>query len=420
MRTSALGNRNYLVYFIGNTVSLHGLWVYRVALGWLAWQLTSSEFWVGAVAFTQFAPAVLFGPIFGVLADRFDRRAASLLINTMSTLNMLLLALLTVLGKTDIYVLLLLAMMQGILDGAHMPVRMSLVPNLVPRAQLQSALATNSISFNLSRFIGPAIAGLLIATLGVASAFAFNGFSYVAILVALLLVELRPTSQGQAPRGDISRELKDGIRYVVQHREIRVLLAVIAAASVLGRGPLELLPAYADDVFGRGSAGLAVLTSAVGAGAILAGLILARGTGWLTLEIVAGGILSAGAVLALLGASDTFWLSVAIVTVLGSMLSVCGVGSQILLQSFVDDSVRGRVSSLWGMVAFGGTAIGGLLVGSLSSLYGLQRVTIACGIVCISLVLAIVLRHRAGRRERDRAHAKRPDTMDQQKERTNG
>lgn len=397
MRTAALTNRNYLVYFIGNTVSLHGLWVYRVALGWLAWQLTESEFWVGAVAFTQFAPAVLFGPIFGVLADRFDRRAASLLINTMSTLSMSLLALLTVLGKTDIYVLLLLALMQGILDGAHMPVRMSLVPNLVPRAQLQSALATNSISFNLSRFIGPAIAGLLIATHGVAAAFAFNALSYVAILAALLYVKLRPTSHSRSPRGDISAELADGIRYVLEHRELRALLAVIAAASVLGRGPLELLPAYADDVFARGSSGLAILTSAVGAGAILAGLVLARGTGWLKLEIVAGGILSAGLLLTLLGASDTFWLSVAIVTALGSMLSVTGVGSQILLQSFVDDDVRGRVSSLWGMVAFGGTATGGLLIGSLSSLYGLQRVTITSGLACVVLVAAIVMRYRAAR-----------------------
>ena len=398
MNGSALGNRNYLVYFIGNTVSLHGLWVYRVALGWLAWQLTESEFWVGAVAFTQFAPAVLFGPVFGVLADRFDRRAASLLINTLSTLNMCLLALLTALGKTDIYVLCLLAMMQGILDGAHMPVRMSLVPNLVPRAQLQSALATNSISFNLSRFIGPAMAGLLIATLGVAAAFAFNAISYVAILAALLMVRLLPAAHGSTARNDVWHEMKDGIRYAVRHREIRPLLAVIAAASVLGRGPLELLPAFADAVFGRGSAGLATLTSSVGAGAIVAGLILARGTGWLRLEIVAGGILSAGLLLALLGASQAFWLSVALVAALGSMLSLCGVGSQILLQSSVDDRLRGRVSSLWGMVAFSGTALGGLLIGTLSSLYGLQRVTVATGIACTLLVALILLRYRASHR----------------------
>jgi MFS family permease len=394
MQTSALKNSNYLIYFIGNTVSLHGLWVYRVALGWLAWQLTESEFWVGVVAFTQFAPAVLFGPIFGVLADRFDRRAASILINTLSTLNMALLALLTAMGSTNIYVLVLLATMQGILDGSHMPVRMAMVPNLVTRAELQSALATNSISFNLSRFIGPAIAGLIIATSGVAAAFAVNAVSYIAVLVALLIVRLRPSTQRKEPRGAVWQELKVGVRYVLRHPQIRPLLAVIAASSMLGRGPLELLPAYADAVFDRGSGGLAVLTSAIGAGAIIAGLVLAKGAAWLRLEVVAGGVFCAGLMLVTMGASDNFWLTTVAVCGLGLMLSLCGVGTQILLQSIVDDDVRGRVSSLWGMVAFGGVALGGLLVGSLSSLFGLREVTLATGILCSLLVGGLLLYRR--------------------------
>ncbi len=403
MQTSALSNRNYLIYFSGNTVSLHGLWVYRVALGWLAWELTGSEFWVGAVAFTQFAPAVLFGPVFGVLADRFDRRAASLLINTISTLNMVLLTLLTAFDRTDIFVLLTLATMQGTLDGAHLPVRLALVPNLVSPAQLQSALATNSISFNLSRFIGPALAGLLIATSGVASAFAFNAASYVAVLVALAMVRLRPSSAPRRARSHVWRELTDGVVYVVHHPQIRLLLAVIATGAVLGRGPLELLPAFADDVYARGSVGLAILTSAIGGGAIVAGLILARGSGWLTLDIVAGGTFFGGQLLIALGLSDSFLLSTAIVAALGCTLSFCGVGSQILLQTSIEDEVRGRVSSLWGMVAFGGLALGGLLIGALASLYGLQRVTIAAGIVCSLLTVATLLRHWRSQRLRSTA-----------------
>ena len=394
MHTSALSNRNYLIYFIGNTVSLHGSWVYRVALGWLAWQLTGSEFWVGVIAFTQFAPTVLFGPIFGVLADRFDRRAASILINTISILNMLVFALLTVTGNTDIHVLSVLAIMQGILDGANTPVRMALVPNLVTPAQLQSALATNSISFNLSRFIGPAIAGILIATVGVAAAFAFNAVSYIAILISLLIVRLRPAAQAQEARDDVWRELKDGVRYVVRHRQIRALLAVIATGSILGRGPLELLPAFADAVFNRGSVGLAILTSAIGGGAIIAGLILARGADWLRIEVVAIGIFIAGFLLMLLGTSDDFWFSAAVVAALGCTLSLCGVGSQILLQTIVEDRVRGRVSSLWSMVAFGGVALGGLGLGSLSSIFGLRDVTFVSGVLCSLIVMAVLLRRR--------------------------
>ncbi len=199
MSDSALSNRNFLIYLAGNTISLHGLWVYRLALGWLAWQLTESEFWVGVVAFTQYFPLLLFGPVFGVLADRFDRRAASLFINTMSAMIMLLLAMLTAFDKVDIYVLCLLSLMQGVADSALTPIRLALIPNLVPRLQLQSAVAINSISFNVSRFIGPAIAGVLIALYGVTSAFAFNALSYIAVLVALLMVKLVPAEQ-RAPR----------------------------------------------------------------------------------------------------------------------------------------------------------------------------------------------------------------------------
>ncbi len=190
--SSALSSRNFLIYLIGSTVSLHGLWIYRVALGWFAWQLTGSEFWVGVVAFTQFAPAVFFGPLFGVLVDRVDRRKASIFINSCSMVNMLLLGALAAWGQVDIFVLTALSLVQGSLDGAHIPVRMTLVPNLVSREQLQSAIATTSISFNVSRFVGPAIAGLIIATLGVSAAFALNGISYLAIVGALFFVKLRP------------------------------------------------------------------------------------------------------------------------------------------------------------------------------------------------------------------------------------
>ena len=131
MTNPALRDRNFLVYLTGSTISLHGLWIYRVALGWLAWELTHSEFWVGIVAFTQFAPAVVFGPLFGILADRFDRRRASMIVNSLCTINMLTLATLTWLGHVDIAILTAMSLIQGALDGPHAPIRMTLVPNLV-------------------------------------------------------------------------------------------------------------------------------------------------------------------------------------------------------------------------------------------------------------------------------------------------
>lgn len=398
MPTSALRNRNYLLYLSGNIVSLHGVWVYRVALGWQAWQLTESEFWVGVVAFTQFFPIVVLGPLFGVLADRFDRRRAALVINSIGALIMLLLAALVLMDLVGIYVLCLLSLMQGTVDGANTPVRLALIPNIVARNQLQSAMAINSIAFNLSRFLGPAIAGVLIATLGVAAAFAFNGLSNMAILAALFAIRTTVYRQSAEARSNVWGEVVDGMRYVGSRTAVRQLLGLVAMASFFGRGPLELLPAFAESVFQRGSTGLAALTSAAGAGAITAGLIISNGLIHLRIRYVAIGIAVVGVLVILLGTTQVFWVGLAIVAALGFMLTICGVGAQILLQSLIDDDVRGRVSSLWGMIAFGGTAFGGLVVGSLASVWGLSVTTAGIGVICMILTLRIYARRLAAAR----------------------
>lgn len=395
MQTSALRNRNYLLYLAGNTVSLHGLWVYRVALGWQAWQLTQSEFWVGVVAFTQFFPIVLFGPLFGVLADRFDRRNASIAINAISTLIIGLLAALTAMGLVDIYLLCILSFVQGVAEGAHTPVRLALIPNLVPRPQLQSAMATNSIAFNLSRFLGPALAGVLIAFYGAASAFAFNALSYLPILAALLLIDVAPFMPNPAARSHVWGELQAGVRYAISHTPILHLMGMVAIVSLFGRGPLELLPAFAESVFDRGSTGLAALTSAAGAGAVVAGIVISRGLVRLRVRLIAGLTAAVGGLVVLLGLTHAFWLGVATVAALGFTLTFCGVGAQILLQSLIDDELRGRVSSLWGMIAFGGTAFGGLLVGAAAHRWGLSTATVAAGAACMLITLRIATRSRS-------------------------
>lgn len=393
MSSSALSSRNFLIYLCGSTVSLHGLWIYRVALGWYAWQLTGSELWVGIVAFTQFAPAVVFGPLFGVLADRFDRRKASILINTGSVLNMLQLSSLTFLGHADITVLAATSLIQGVLDGAHTPVRMSLVPSIVSREQLQSAIASASISFNVSRFVGPAIAGFIIANWGVGTAFAVNSVSYLAIVGAVMLVKVNPRARKSKSTGDVWAELMDGVRYTLGHPTIRSLLMTVAMASVLGRGALEMLPAFADAVFNRGASALAILTSAIGAGSIATGLVLSRNTAWLSANVVRLAVIVAGLLIIVFGANDQFWVAIPTIVLLGVSLSLVGVGSQILIQTLVDDDVRGRVSSLWGMIAFGGTAFGSLIVGSAAAAFGLQLIVMIAGLLCAGM--AIILRWRS-------------------------
>ena len=392
MSQSALKSRDYLVYIAGSTVSLHGLWIYRVALGWFAWQLSASELWVGVVAFTQFAPAVLFGPIFGVFADRFDRRTVSIALNSLSVVNMLALGTLTSLGHIDIGLLALLSLIQGTLDGAHTPVRMSIVPNLVRDDQLHSAIALISVSFNLSRFIGPALAGIVIALSGVGAAFAINGVSYLAMVVAMLVIRSNLSRDAAKDRKHPWLELLEGLRYVRSHEAIRSLLVLAALGSVFGRGALEMLPVFADTVFNGGASALAVLTSAVGGGAIVTGIALSRGAHWLSIKVVKAGLVAAGLLIVLLSVVDRFEPAVAIVALLGVTLSLCGIGSQILLQTRVDDQVRGRVSSFWGTIVFGGTSLGSLATGAAASTWGLQNAVIATGAI---LALATLLSPRA-------------------------
>lgn len=386
MSQSALRNRNYAIYLAGNTLSLHGLWIYRVALGWYAWQLSHSELWVGIVAFTQFAPAVVLGPIFGVLADRFDRRATSILVNSCSVVNMLLLGLLTALGYMDIRVLALLSLMQGMLDGAHVPVRLSIVPNLVPRELLQSAIALTSVAFNLSRFIGPAIAGPVIAVWGVGTAFVINGVSYVALIAAMAVVRLNP-SGSKKERKHPWIELVEGARYVFTHPMIRSLLFAVAAGAVFGRGALEMLPAFVDVVYGRGASALAALTSAIGAGAVVGGLFLARSTRWLSVATVRAGVFGAGLLIIAFAYVSDFRVALALVAVLGAVLTMCAIGSQIMIQGNIEDDMRGRVGSFWAIVAMGGTSLGGLVVGAAAKQWGLEPSVALSGALCAVIIV---------------------------------
>jgi len=391
MSESALRHPNYAIYLAGNTLSLHGLWVYRVALGWFAWQLSYSELWVGIIAFTQFAPAVVFGPIFGVLADRFDRKATSILVNSCSVINMLLLGLLTALEFIDIRVLALLSLMQGILDGAHVPVRLSIVPNLVPKRQLESAIALTSVAFNLSRFVGPAIAGPVIAIWGVGTAFVVNGVSYLALIGAMVVVRLNPSEGAKRERKHAWAELKEGAHYVFTHPVVSSLLVAVAAGSVFARGGLEMLPAFVDVVYERGAAGLATLTSAIGGGAVVAGLLMSRRSKWMTVSVIKAGILVSGLLIVLFGYTKDFRAAVALVALLGAILTFCAIGSQVLIQTTIDDEMRGRVGSFWAIVVMGGTSLGGLLVGATAGRFGLEMAVAGSGVLCTLTILATTL-----------------------------
>ena len=390
MFAPVLGNRNFSIYLVGSTFSLHGLWIQRVAIGWLAWELTESETWLGIIALSEFLPIMLFGPLFGVLADRLHRKTIAFAANVLNGMLALLLFILVLIQAIDIYLLFAITMCLGIVSSAFQPVRMSLIPSLVPAQLLAPAVAAQSIVFNVSRFLGPAIAGVAIATAGLAWAFAINAVSYLAMLLALVLVRLRRARSGGV-QSHFFAELRDGIDYTYRHADIRLQLIVVALSALFGRAVIVMLPAFAGGVYGGGSSTLAVLTSVSGAGAVVAGVCLTvLGSGNRLLWSTVGGTVATGMLMTLLGTTSSYALGIVLVAVLGFSLTLVGVGSQARIQTIVAETMRGRVLSLWAAVAFSAPAIGSVIIGSVADRHGLGITVVISGIVCTVLSLVLV------------------------------
>ena len=390
MFAPVLRNRNFSIYLIGSTFSLHGLWIQRVAIGWLAWELTESETWLGIIALSEFLPIMFFGPLFGVLADRLHRKTVAFYANVLNGLLAALLFALVLQEAIDIYLLFAITMCLGIISSAFQPVRMSLIPSLVPEALLAPAVAAQSIVFNVSRFLGPAIAGVAIATAGLASAFAINAVTYLAMLLALLLVKLRRARSG-GKKSHFFAELKDGVGYTYRHADIRQQLIIVALSALFGRAVIVMLPAFAGGVFGGGSSTLATLTSVSGAGAVVAGFYLTViGSGNKLLWSTVWGTVATGVLMTLLGATSSYALGIGLVGILGFSLTLVGVGSQARIQTIVAETMRGRVLSLWAAVAFSAPAIGSVIIGYIADRHGLGITVVISGMICTALSLVLV------------------------------
>ncbi|MCP5155135.1 MAG: MFS transporter [Ectothiorhodospiraceae bacterium] len=381
---ATLAQPNYGIYTLGNAVSLIGTWVQRIAVGWLAWDLTGSGAWLGLVAAADLVPAVLVGPVAGAFADRVPRLAIIRVSQMVMMVQAVALAVLTAIGVLGIHGLLGLVLLGGVVMGINQPARLALIPSLVPRDDLATAVAINSIMFNLARFLGPAIAGVLIVHGGVAAAFAVNAGSFVAFLVALSRLRIATEEDtGPARRGSIGMDVVDGVRYAARHPGIGPLLLVALALSLGARPYVELLPGFAAAVFGRGAGGLATLASAIGIGAILGGLWLAQrpgtasagsarsGPGVGLATIALGSAALGAAAVTLFALTERFALAVAIAAASGAFMVGTGISVQILLQMAVAGRMRGRVMSLYGIIFRAGPAAGALAMGIASEWVGL-------------------------------------------------
>ncbi len=392
----ALGNPNYGRYAAGNSISLVGTWMQRVAVGWLTWQLTESGAWLGIIAFADLFPTVLIAPLAGAAADRWDRLKTLKLGQAALSLQAAVLFVLTASGLITIWLLLGLSLFLGVVAAFNQPARLALVPSLVVRQDLPAAVAINSIIFNSARFVGAAAAGLIIVGVGTAAAFAVNALSYAIFLVVLSRIRLAPTAARQAHRGGLMAEIAEGLGYVARHPGIGPLLLLLLAVSFGARPFVELLPGFAGAVFEAGAAGLAAMTSTVGLGAISGGLWLAQrdGRGGLT-KVALSSPLVLAAALIMFVAAGTMKLALPALFVAGFAMVSGGVGTQTLLQLSVGGTLRGRVLSLYGLIFRGGPALGALVMGGLSEIVGL-RLPLAGGACLAALAWALVWtrRHR--------------------------
>ena len=368
----ALGSVNYRRYVIGNGVSQCGTWMQKVAVGWLAWQLTHSGAWLGVLATADLAGNTLLGPIAGAVADRTERLRMARIVQLVAATQGTALAILTLLGLVNIWVLFAMALFQSFINAVDGPTRLSLVPTLVERSILSSALAINSVVFNMARFVGPLLAGIAIARVGVALAFALNAASYIWFFVNLLRVNAMRDETTRSERG-LLRSTVEGVGYAARHPGIGPMLMLLIVTAIGLRGTMDLLPGFADAVFGRGAEGLAWLTASVGLGAMAGGTwMIKRGTGRGLPGLVVFNLLMSALAMAAFAATHWFWVGVAGLACAGFAMVVTGIGSQTLLQMAVEPSMRGRVLSLYGVIFRAIPALGTLLMGLASTYVGLQ------------------------------------------------
>jgi predicted MFS family arabinose efflux permease len=355
----ALSYPNYRAYTIGNSISLIGTWMQRVAVGWLAWQLTKSGTWLGLVAFADLFPTVVFSPLAGALADRHDRRQVVFITQLLAMAQAVALAVLTALGKIDIYLLFTLTLLLGVANALNQPARLALIPSLVERSSLSSAVALNSIVFNSARFIGPAVAGFAIAHGSIALAFALNAATYIAFLMALLMMrftEIEPIVR----KGHILGNTLEGYTYAMRHPGLGPMIILLAVTSIGSRAFVELLPGFADAVFHRGPQALAWLTAATGLGAMCGGFWMAqRGSIEGLTSLLVANVLAMSAALIGFTATDLFWVALPCLFLAGISLVINGIAAQTLIQNATISSMRGRVMGLHGMIFRGGPAVGG-------------------------------------------------------------
>lgn len=396
---SALRVRDFRLYFMGQIVSVSGTWMQRVAQGWLVYQLTGSALGLGIAAFASGAPALLLMPFAGVWADRYPRHIILLVTQTVELLLALILGILTLTGRVQFEHITLCALALGITAAIGEPARQAFMREVTGREALNSGLAMNALIANAASVLGPALAGVLLVSIGAGWCFILNAISYIAVIISLLIIHpeqpTRTTEQKSPLRG-----LQEGFVYVWQHPTLASWLMLASAVNIVGTAAFyTLMPVFAAVALGDGKAGYAVLSTATGLGAAVGAVIsipLGNRFGLERVRIV-NALLWTGLTVVL--AATTSWpVAFVFCGLLGLVYCVFYTATNILIQTHTDDAYRGRVMALWMLNRFAFSPVGALFIGAIADRIGISATWTFCGIAGVAMMLFVRYRGTALRK----------------------
>ena len=381
----ALRHRNFRLFFGGQSISLIGTWMTRLATSWLVYRLTHSALLLGAVGFAGQIPIFLLAPFAGVLVDRVNRHTVLLWTQGLAMVQSLGLAWLTLTNRITVNEILALSVFQGIINAFDMPGRQSFMIQMVNnREDLSNAIAINSSMVNATRLIGPSLAGLLIAATNEGWCFFVDGISYIAVIISLLMMRL-PAPDKPKAAASLLAQLHDGWNYVSGFLPVRSILLLFAILSLLGWPFMVLMPIFAAQVLHGGPNTLGFLMGAVGVGSLISALsmVARRSVRGLT-KMIPASAACFGLGLILFGFSQSFWLSMFLMLVTGFGMMQGLVASNTIIQTLVEDQMRGRVMSYYTMAFVGMAPFGSLLAGVLAHVLGAPYTVIVSGIACMA------------------------------------
>jgi MFS family permease len=381
----ALRHRNYRLFFSGQSVSLVGTWITRIATGWLVYRLTGSELLLGIVGFCGQIPTLLLTPFAGVFVDRSDKRRILLVTQILSLVQSAMLAVLTLTNVITVAHILILQLFQGAINAFDTPARQAIVVDMVDdRQDVPNAIALNSSMVNGSRIIGPSIGGVIIAAVGEGWCFALDAVSYVAVIISILLMRLTPHVENRQPVAML-RELSSAWEYLTGSIPIRSALLLLAIVSVAGVPYTVLMPAIAEQELHGGANTMGALMAASGVGALLGGIYLASRRSVVGLgRVMLIGTLTFGVSLMLFSFVHSIWLAAPLLAFAGGGFIVQMASTNTIIQTIVEERFRGRVMAFYTMAFFGTVPIGSLLSGIAAEHAGAPMTVRIGGLICFA------------------------------------